>query len=633
MYVFPNSDLLLKSTIRRVAKMQLPNEHLWLKRMFTMPNSQVKNFVNACRGLYGNEKPEMTIAVVGSKAREGTGLWHKLFALYALSRTTSVHIDFYDSAERASYTTIEIGVKKATCTWIPYFIKETEVQEYDVVIDDAWIQGKSGLGVEIPFGSVKGLGTELFLHPSETRLFKSKVSRYQSNCPCLLCTEIAKCVDSYPEYQTIRMYCTRLGHNTNCESAFYNKDLTAVAGFMKELLTKPQVELRTNMMIRGLLSVMEEIPVGVEGAIVVTKDGIPEFSGISRFDRREIAEMTSEAPHLSGKRVLFIGVPSRVLGYTKLLNVEADTAQHKVAHTDAIVVANQRIWTQVVSARPHAGRIPDVYAPIPEEEVKKLFPGWVYVGKKFGSFFGYRMMDNKEKDVRIGQVCGNEWYPPTRLVPFLDVTKLGMPLTDGVVDLKQASYWRIVNAELQPQADPTFTDITDLLLVDVYGHWKLAHNKDTSSGHLRFGNFSYAFFHSAYRLGDEASKLLDLLLRAQLHPITKQQFLQLQTALPQMTIEATDFRPKKQRVSGLDKVTVKFYWSLKLVPKFVIDAMATLNHGPVCVSLLQEPLDQMESAWSRLVVAYGETYYDSVNRGKKTAKAQTGKRYGVKMKQ
>jgi hypothetical protein len=676
MYVFPNSDLLLKSTIRRVAELSLPQEHLWLKRMFSMPNSQVKNFMAACRGLYGNEKKSMTIAVVGSKAREGTGLWHKLFAIYALSRSEEVHIDFYDSAERATYCTIDMGARRATCTWIPEFIPDWLVQEYDVVIDDAWLQGRSGLGVEIARGSAKGRGDDLFLHPTETRQFKSKVSSYQTPCPCALCVEIARCVDSYEEYQVVRMNCTRLGHNTNCVSAFYNQDLSAMSGFMKELMTKPQVEIRTNMMIRGLLSVMEEVPLIVDGAIVTTREGVPEFSQVTRYDKREVVEFSNDYPHLSGKKVLFVGVPARVLGQTKILSVFADTAQHKVAHTEAIVVANSQLWAQVTAARPHMGKVPDIYAPVSEVDAARSFPGWRSLGLSVGHFLGYRLVDSVSQELKVGQYCGKEWYPPMRLVPTLDVTRLGYPLIEGPLDMRSASYWRISKGELMPQQDPTFTQIDDLLIVDVNGFWRMAHTKNVSSGHLQFGNYSYAFLHDREKIGEEAECLMKLVMDSQFSSVTKEEYLHLQRSMPQLTIEAKEVQLSEDECEALGlpppppkcsvnppacpktspryvawlrkketralweknlavvphRVSLTYYWSVKMVPKFVMEGLGQLYGGPIVKAVLEEKLENMESVWANLVHAYGEEYYDPYTRGKKEAKIHRGGLYGVKMK-
>jgi len=624
-YIFPNGELLLKSTIRRVAQLTLPQEHLWLHKMFTIPNSQVKNFLNACRGLYGNEKPTMTIAVVGSKAREGTGLWHKLFAVYALARSTEVYLDFYDPAEIADYGVIEIGQKRVSCSWIAEKFDPKMTQEYDVVIDDAWVSGKSGLGVEIHAGSVKGQGDRLFLHLTEKRKFISKESNFLTSCPCILCQEIQKCVDSYEEYQVVRMYCTRLGHVTNCASAFYTNDLKAVAGFMNELMTKPRVDIRTNMMIRGLLSVMEEVPVAVDGVKVSKCQGIPTFSPLNRFFDKRVRAESKIVPFCQGKRVLFVGVQASILGDTQVLKVQSTNAQHKVAHTDIIFLANKALWAQTASAAPHVGGVPDVYVPVSPQEASSEFPDWEPTGFTHESYVGYRKVKTIAKEIRIGQLIGGVWHPPTRLLPVLDVTRLGYPLVDSdTFDQKTALWWRLKMGELVPEIDPTFSkDLKTLLLVDQQGSWRLAHAPGMRTGMLKFGSGSFGYYHSTDKLTKEENDLLTLLCKSQLRTITKSQFLQLQKAVPQVTIEAKE--SKKGRFS------LSFYWSQEIVPKFVIDVMISLSQSPVTQAMSEFDGD-LKTEWSRLIRLYGEDYFDGSTRGKKAAKVIQGKNFGVKKK-
>jgi len=97
-FLTKDGKVVLKSHVRQFGA-AWGKESVWLEKMFTYPNSQVKNFMNACRATFGIRKPVCRIAVVGSKSREGSGLWHKLFAMYALSFSEQVFIDFFDPAE------------------------------------------------------------------------------------------------------------------------------------------------------------------------------------------------------------------------------------------------------------------------------------------------------------------------------------------------------------------------------------------------------------------------------------------------------------------------------------------------------------------------------------------------------
>jgi hypothetical protein len=224
-YVLPDRSAILKSTIRRIAGRTDLDEHLWLHRMFTFPNGQVKNFVNACRASFGLGRKMCTVAVVGSKAREGGGTWHRLFAAYLSSLYEEVWIDFYDPAETPSYWQLVTSTSKVTCQWIVEEVQPTMVQDYDIIIDDVWYDGRPGLVKELSHGSLKGSylseGYLPFLHPTETRKIVAPCSSYKSPCLCMLCQELAKCSRDFEQYQTLRMMCSRLGHNTSCEAAFF----------------------------------------------------------------------------------------------------------------------------------------------------------------------------------------------------------------------------------------------------------------------------------------------------------------------------------------------------------------------------------------------------------------------------
>jgi hypothetical protein len=221
-----------------------------------------------------------------------------------------------------------------------------------------------------------------------------------------------------------------------------------------------------------------------------------------------------------------------------------------------------------------------------------------------------------------------------RLVPYLDVTRLGKPLQEGNIDVVSCSYWRIINCELVPVSDPTYSPVDGLLMVDAYGVWKLAHAPDTSTGSLRFGKYSYAYMHDESRLGAEANSLLELLVKAGVSHVTKSEYLTLQQSIPQVVMEAKELPPPRNRKKKTETgVLVSFYWSPKIVPRFVFESMAQLYYGPVVQTILHEPLEKVSSAWPNLVHAYAQEYYDSKTAGKKDPKVHTGKLYGVKMKQ
>jgi hypothetical protein len=106
---------------------------------FSFPNGQVKNFLNACRACVSLEG-EVYVCVLGSKSSEGSGLWHKYFALYLAQRCSALWIDFYDFNERAQEWNFSIGNASIHCRWIPrpQSLVELVSLKYDCVVDDVW---------------------------------------------------------------------------------------------------------------------------------------------------------------------------------------------------------------------------------------------------------------------------------------------------------------------------------------------------------------------------------------------------------------------------------------------------------------------------------------------------------------
>jgi len=596
-YVFPNGDILLKSTIRRVAGLTEPREHEWLSKMFAIPNSQVKNFLNACRGTFGNFTEEMSILVIGSKAREGTGLWTKLFALYVLGHVKKVEIDFIDPAERPQYWEYELDGRKVTCSWLVGLATPEMAQDYDVVIDDSWVGGVSSIGYDFKKGSIKGRG-ELFLHPKEHREFKSEVSSYKSPCPCLLCGEIAKCVSSYEEYQSLRLFCTRLGHMAPCSSAFFSTELNIVSRFIKTLLTTGTVELTTNAMLRGLLSVMEEIPTDIEKGVVRLGEGNPKFSDITRFKIKVLGQQKSSAPHLDGKKVIFVGVSPTVVTGVDLKKV-GDAAMHTEKGVDAIFVQNRRLWSQVTST-PYCPR--SIY--VPDDGKSFFFPGWNKAKHRVGEFQEYvREIESVKNQVQIGQYCRGELFDPVIFSPVLDVSNLGFPLIPGEVK-GDITFWKVENFVLEKVVDPTFEeDLGRMISVDCQGHWQSIFSG--SSGRISFGENRYSFLHPAHKVFGKDKDLLVLIKKAQNGMVTEKEF----NTISKGTKELLTVAGLKKNKKGA-KFRVKFYYCQNIPPFFLISALEQLSASPVLSVVDHEPTANLESAWAQRVALEAVTHGD-----------------------
>jgi len=610
-YVFPNGDVLLKSTIRRVAGLTEPREHEWLVKMFSLPNSQVKNFLNACRGTFGNQKDSMSILVIGSKAREGTGLWTKLFALYTLSLSKDVVIDFIDPAERASYWEYEIDGKKVSCSWLVGLATPEMSAEYDVVIDDSWVGGVSSIGYDISRGSIKGKG-ELFLHPKEKREFKSEISKYQAPCKCVVCQEIGKCVTSYNQYQVMRMFCTRLGHNAPCASAFYTQELTIVSRFVKTLLTTGTVELSTNSMIRGLLAVMEDIPVDLDTGVVRLGEGLAAFRDVSRFKVKTIKTRVSSAPHLDNKKVLFVGVPATVLEGV-ILKKTGDAAMHGEKGVDAIFVQSRRLWAQV-TATPYCPM--SIYVPMDTE--LSIFPGWKKGKYKVSGYQEYvREIPGIEVSWEIGQYCNGKRYDPIPFSPVLDVSAFGKPLIPGEMVGGQ-TFWRIEGLSLKKIDDPTFMDDhSRMLAVDNFGHYRPIYAG--SSGRLSFGENTYAFLHPREKLSGNDLELINLILRSQDASISEKEMKSVQKGVGDiLSVTAKEITEKVIRKGAkgqkqtvvVKKYKLRYLYSQHVPPFFLISSLTQLMSAPILGVVDTVDLDVLESEWAKKVALDSVTFVE-----------------------
>jgi len=430
-FVLPEPKHLLNSTIRRWLGSEFSPEVL-LQAYLTIPNGQVKNFLNACRALVGalHEKV-LYVAVIGSKAAEGSGIWHKYFAIWLSRYVPNVVIDFIDYNEIAD-DWIQVSEDSfLSCEWIPGGMTREELDQrgYNAVVDDVWsYESGSGIGeVQAQYYSLKGTvgqeSYEPFLHPTETRKFSHPPLPQQAACSCMTCTECLRCSQSYDDYVFLRHICVRLGHNTQCIGVSFLSDLARVAEMVREIKMKPLIDLKTYAMFRRVMAVSEEVALEFSGAQIAQGVGQPTFLQL----RRKAQELkgTFEKvvyPELTGKRILFCGVPSTILGAT---HIETISGVHSAVVCDYVFCASAEVWQQQFSGAA-------VFCPIGVNYARDHFPDWEYTGKEIQ---GYKEFKRKPefKPLRLEartphQVWRNVHFAPQSLTPFLDSTQLDEPL-------------------------------------------------------------------------------------------------------------------------------------------------------------------------------------------------------------
>jgi len=613
-FLTKDGKVVLKSHVRQFGA-AWGKESVWLEKMFTYPNSQVKNFMNACRATFGIRKPVCRIAVVGSKSREGSGLWHKLFAMYALSFSEQVFIDFFDPAEIEQYWEYSTQSGTVTCAWIPDLFPVTEMSDYDVVIDDAWLQGSSSLGFSIPFGSQKqknsGKG-DLFLHPTERRLFTSETSSYISPCSCCLCVEISKCVTTFVQYQILRMYCSRLGHYTGCDSAFYTKDLNVVAGFLREMTTSAAVDLRTKTMVRGLLSVCEEIPLEVERGTVHHGKGAPKFEAYSRYQIEAPVAQRTVHSHLSQRKVVFIGVSPSVLGDTPVKALW-NSACHVETGVDFVFVNSARIWSQVVSTP-----FSPTYVYVPEYISGEMHPDWEKADMPQVDDF-VCWMRKKEPEERLVfkpcQLINGVEHPPTSLYPVLDVSVLGRPLQvkSSKVVTPVLTWFTVAEGKITRIDEPTFQAVDLLFAMGYNGEWSVCNNPKTPSGSIRVGTFSIGFFSPLPPI--DVRYLLLIGKR-----VSEQDYLSARDLHGDMfEVALTDICKVKPsgKKKGYNEGTLVFRFKNVPVPLCFLPYLAPLRSSPFYKMMEDfDKWDSVRSEWDKLWRIHSDVYVDARHSGK-----------------
>jgi len=107
---------------------------------FTSP--QAKNFCVALMTSMQLEKGAVArVAVIGSKASEGGGLWHSRFMAWIITRYNNVVVDFWDPNEIAEVRLWKEGDREGREQHIASEY-HGDGAEYDILIDDIFVSGQ-----------------------------------------------------------------------------------------------------------------------------------------------------------------------------------------------------------------------------------------------------------------------------------------------------------------------------------------------------------------------------------------------------------------------------------------------------------------------------------------------------------
>jgi hypothetical protein len=394
-FVLPSGKrLLFQTVLRELRKTGDPVRAI--APYVTVPNGQVKNFLNACAATVPAKGDVIRVLVVGSKSGESSGLWHRMFAIWLSGRYKLVVIDFYDPAELAGSWSANFGDSNVTCEWIASKVdlESLEPGQYDVLVDDVW----SLEGASLPYPQVfldslqsyslkkilneedlKGLRPgSLFLHRNETRVFVPERKKvFLPGCSCLTCDVIKSCVLDYESYIVLRSMAGRLGYSAPCEGISHLHELAIIADLHKRLRAGLKVE--GSNLARYLTSLTEEIGIVQEGQghdSTYHHSSEPRYQVFTRFDAKE--KKLPSYPFLEGKEVAFLGVPSSVVGRTVL-----KSSHYDFEHGNVFFVNSIETWKLLGAAE-------TVFTSSAPELVAREFPGWVMTGNKVGSYKEWR---------------------------------------------------------------------------------------------------------------------------------------------------------------------------------------------------------------------------------------------------
>jgi len=345
------------------------------------------------------------IAVVGSKAAEGGGVWHKLFVVWLATVCPTAMVHFFDYQEREDVWIYEHSRGKIYCEWIVggVTVDSLLAYGYTTIIDDIWspetgtgLQGREKIqalpGIHFSWKGMKETRDyEPFLHAVETRCFSAlPKEKVKGGCECPVCEQCKKCSTTFDSYLLLREFCSRLGHKAPCFGVSFTADLVELAEKKAELLTTGQMEVLPED-ARFLTALSEEIVLKQRFNRVVVEEGVAEFEVFQRFRWENSSFSGKQYPWLEGKHVLFCGVPASVIGTTKVKRMPGPQSP---GLCDAVFVSSVQAWKQQYVAN-------CVYAPENPSVVLKEFPDWTFTVRKILNFYEYVKKEEKKEPVQV----------------------------------------------------------------------------------------------------------------------------------------------------------------------------------------------------------------------------------------
>lgn len=354
MYILVGNSSISMFTLNRCVQSRFGIDR-WYKlyeHISTFANGQVKNFLVACSTYVKSEKDIVRVLLIGSKSHEGGGRWHLYYGMLLLRHHLDVTIDCFDYGEVPGEEVFEFPmgktVRKLLIRHNAKFYSGNGTG-YDVVVDDAFITTQPGVQTRSyvsPFWSRKDQTSSVspFLHSTEGRVWSKNVEWFhqESTCPCQICSVSANVSPRYGDYCFIRSTCVVLGSSL-CLRSENSSEIEAKARVLASISVSPSVQLHSGIDIRGVLSLLDEMPIAAVGPLEVRKasEGFLSRKEMIRKVGFVSVDSSSIEDIFVGKSIVLRGVPAEIFGSTPLTTRSSSTTKPSFIEGEILFCASR----------------------------------------------------------------------------------------------------------------------------------------------------------------------------------------------------------------------------------------------------------------------------------------------------
>jgi len=328
-------------------------------RMGHMTASLPKNFMVMVRTV--PRRDCLKILVRGSRYLFSSGQWVKQFCLWLSRFAKTVVLDLYDfmEVEEIQIISIQSLVVEVTRHKSGYY---GSGEEYDVCIDDAWIDGGTvPWNLKSEFWSLKVHERKVdpYLHPTEGRLFSHPVIGVQTPCPCEECVRVSEVSHTTEDFFFLKALLIELG-GRECPLPM-DQDIINRKSVWEGLRTS---YVEVNKRSAGQLKHFQHFHplVSTNNAVSLAQTGGNKIKfsvglGTVQTDQRD------PLGWWSGKTVSFLGVPSSVLNgefYVAAVGTSSFSSTANVLFLDGPLpfTTSAEIWSpQLIAGFTVTGRV------------------------------------------------------------------------------------------------------------------------------------------------------------------------------------------------------------------------------------------------------------------------------------